>query len=39
MFYHRLLDTVPFTMHCYSLDWHPKVGVGKSMSKQRIKKS
>ena len=19
----RLLDTVPFTMHCYSLDWHP----------------
>ena len=18
-----LLDTVPFTMHCYSLDWHP----------------
>ena len=20
----RLLDTVPFTMHCYSLDWHPQ---------------
>ena len=19
----RLLDTVPFDMHCYSLDWHP----------------
>ena len=19
-----LLDTVPFTMHCYSLDWHPQ---------------
>ena len=19
----RLLDTVPFHMHCYSLDWHP----------------
>ena len=19
----HLLDTVPFTMHCYSLDWHP----------------
>ena len=18
-----MLDTVPFTMHCYSLDWHP----------------
>ena len=18
-----LLDSVPFTMHCYSLDWHP----------------
>ena len=23
-FLDRLLDTVPFTMHCYSLDWHPK---------------
>ncbi|XP_023343129.1 uncharacterized protein LOC111712678 [Eurytemora carolleeae] len=20
----RMLDTVPFDMHCYSLDWHPK---------------
>ena len=19
-----MLDTVPFDMHCYSLDWHPK---------------
>ena len=19
----RLLDTVPFNLHCYSLDWHP----------------
>ena len=19
----HLLDTVPFNMHCYSLDWHP----------------
>ena len=19
----RMLDTVPFTMHCYSMDWHP----------------
>ena len=19
----RMLDTVPFTLHCYSLDWHP----------------
>lgn len=20
----RMIDTVPFDMHCYSLDWHPK---------------
>ena len=19
----RLIDTVPFDLHCYSLDWHP----------------
>ena len=19
----RMLDTVPFTLHCYSMDWHP----------------
>jgi hypothetical protein len=21
-----MIDTVPFDMHCYSLDWHPKAG-------------
>ena len=22
----RLIDTVPFDMYCYSLDWHPQAG-------------